>query len=246
MPVVGSFALMIPAASNPTSGPMSLLRRMREREGGKKISGFQVASSVHFSINFHFCPLPNSPPFPLILSLSLSPPPYILPLYTLGPHVSFSFLPEHGLVFKALVCASHVFSSQSPTDIGVVMMFHSPPTKVRVKVARHISGLLRYDEGGGGEEEGRGRRREGGGGEGRRRGGGGVGEKRNYQIVHTHGIVSLRTAQISVQACSSEFTRYPPHSVSVSSLADSASCVFASSPTATTTWSASSCERKEG
>ena len=57
---------------------------------------------------------------------------------------------------------------------------------------------------------------------------------------------SLLTAQMSVQACSSEFTRYPPHSVSVSSLADSASCVLGSSPTATTTWSASSCERKEG
>ena len=27
MPVVGSFASMIPVASNPTSGPMSLLRR---------------------------------------------------------------------------------------------------------------------------------------------------------------------------------------------------------------------------
>ena len=31
MPVVGSFASMIPVASNPTSGPMSLLRRGWER-----------------------------------------------------------------------------------------------------------------------------------------------------------------------------------------------------------------------
>ena len=61
-------------------------------------------------------------------------------------------------MFKASVCSGHVFSSQSPTDIGVIMMFHSPPTKVGVKVARHISSLLRYDEGE--EEEKRGERRE--------------------------------------------------------------------------------------
>ena len=35
MPVVGSFASMIPVASNPTSGPMSLLRRMGEEEDGR-------------------------------------------------------------------------------------------------------------------------------------------------------------------------------------------------------------------
>ena len=45
-----------------------------------------------------------------------------------------------------MVCSGHVFSSQSPTDIGVIMMFHSPPTKVGVKVARHISSLMRKEE----------------------------------------------------------------------------------------------------
>lgn len=48
-------------------------------------------------------------------------------------------------------CAGHVFSSQSPTDIGVVMMFHPPPTKVGIKVTRNISCLWkerkeRYEE----------------------------------------------------------------------------------------------------
>ena len=50
-------------------------------------------------------------------------------------------------MLETFVCASHVFSSQSPTDIGMVMMFHPPPTKVGVKVARNISCLLRCGEG---------------------------------------------------------------------------------------------------
>ena len=85
-------------------------------------------------------------------------------------------------MLETLVCAGHVFSSQSPADIGMVMMFHPPPTKVGVKVARNISCLLRCGEGEKKErkerrndeekrreeEEGERRREEEGGGGGRR------------------------------------------------------------------------------
>ena len=95
-------------------------------------------------------------------------------------------------------CASHVFSSQSPTDIGMVMMFHPPPTKVGVKVTRNISCLLRCGEGEKEErkeryeEKEKGERRRGGKrrkekGEEEERGGEGGEERRNKEEEEEEG-----------------------------------------------------------
>ena len=181
----GSFKPYLRANVTPEEG-------RREKDKGKGISSSFISLSP---FPFHllslisslslFLPTPSHWLSHSFLSLSSSPLPPI------GSHIPSSLLPEHGLMLETSFCARHVFSSQSPTDIGVVMMFHPPPTKVGVKVTRNISCLLRcgegekeerkerYEEKEEGEEEEKGERRRGRGEEeGRGEGGG---EKRREE-----------------------------------------------------------------